>query len=210
MSKAENIEEVTRCAQALFASRGYDNISLREISQMAQIGLGTINFYFGSKEGLFKEVVERMVRKVNEHRLALLGSKPQGRTPLEHVMYALIWPIVSRAASDDPAERNVPRMIRWAHTGPAVVEQGLRNEFDSISDRLLSAICDAAPGLSRQDAIWVYSIVVASLYSRQVLDDRYAHLMPEKHPHGKARAEEQTARLVKFAVAGVSGLIAPG
>ncbi len=178
---------------------------MREIAHAAGIGLGTVNFYFGTKESLFKEIVESVVRKVNAHRLELLKGDLKGRTELEHVLYAMIWPILSRALSDDPVERNVPRMIRSIHTGPPQVEQARRDEFDSISEQLLSALEKGCPGLSRQEAIWCYSIVVAATYSWQVLEDRYAHLMGPG-AKGLQLAEEHTERLIKFCAAGVAAL----
>jgi AcrR family transcriptional regulator len=211
VTKAENIEEVICCAQALFAERGYEAISLREIAQFAQVGLGTINFYFGSKESLFSAVVVRTVREINAHRMAILSQceqkHPDGTPKLHQVLRAVIWPIVSRAASSDLMERSVPHLIRWALVGPPAVEATLRREFDKVSERLLSAILLACPGISRENAVWGFSATIAILYSRQVLDDRYAHFLDRTITSARTEtAHARCDRLVLFLAAGFIGL----
>jgi TetR/AcrR family transcriptional regulator len=44
-------------ALALFSQRGYDTVSVREITEMAKISKPTLYYYFGSKEGLLKTII---------------------------------------------------------------------------------------------------------------------------------------------------------
>lgn len=44
-------------AGRLFAARGYDAVSVRDITSAAQANLGAITYHFGSKAALFAEVV---------------------------------------------------------------------------------------------------------------------------------------------------------
>lgn len=211
VGKAQNIEEVTRCAQALFAEGGYEAISLRDIAQRAQFGLGTINFYFGNKESLFGAVVERVVFEINAHRLLLLEeavrNRPDARPSLEQVLHAIVWPVVSRAFSTDPLERSVPRLVRWALVGPPAVEAGLRREFDNVSERMLDAILKSCPELAREEAVWGYSALIAMLYSRQLLDGRYLRFVDQGMQLAAHETGEACARyLVTFAAAGFTGL----
>jgi TetR/AcrR family transcriptional regulator, regulator of cefoperazone and chloramphenicol sensitivity len=43
-------------AEALFAEKGYDAVSVREIIAAANCNLGAINYYFGSKKNLYLQV----------------------------------------------------------------------------------------------------------------------------------------------------------
>jgi AcrR family transcriptional regulator len=56
----ENETKITifRVAAKLFAEKGYNGASMREISEMSNVSKPTIYYYFGSKEGVFKELIQ--------------------------------------------------------------------------------------------------------------------------------------------------------
>ncbi|OQX89087.1 hypothetical protein B6D60_00210 [candidate division KSB1 bacterium 4484_87] len=45
-------------AARLFAEKGYNGVSMREISELSNVSKPTIYYYFGSKEGIFRELLE--------------------------------------------------------------------------------------------------------------------------------------------------------
>jgi len=45
-------------AEALFAERGFDGTSIRDISNKAKVNVSMISYYFGSKEKLFEKIFE--------------------------------------------------------------------------------------------------------------------------------------------------------
>jgi AcrR family transcriptional regulator len=45
-------------AARLFAEKGYNGVSMREISEQSNVSKPTIYYYFGSKEGIFRELLE--------------------------------------------------------------------------------------------------------------------------------------------------------
>ena len=49
---------IMECAVKLFASKGYDAVSVQEITTAANITKPTLYYYFGSKEGLLQEVIK--------------------------------------------------------------------------------------------------------------------------------------------------------
>ncbi len=52
-------EDILDVAEKLFAEQGFEAISVREISKAADINIAMISYYFGSKEKLYEEVVNR-------------------------------------------------------------------------------------------------------------------------------------------------------
>ena len=61
MSKTSR-DALLQAAERLFADRGYDAVSTRDIAEEAQVNLGAIQYHFGSKAKLFVETVHRLMQ----------------------------------------------------------------------------------------------------------------------------------------------------
>lgn len=61
-----------------FASRGFKGASLREISMLAETSHGLIRHHFGTKEALWKAVVDEHIQRMSEKHLPLF-------TQVEHI-----------------------------------------------------------------------------------------------------------------------------
>lgn len=59
IDKKEHIMEV---AVTLFAEKGYEGTSIRDLAQQADVNIAMINYYFGSKEKLFVALLESKAR----------------------------------------------------------------------------------------------------------------------------------------------------
>lgn len=59
-------ESILDAAEALFAERGYQGASLQDIGDAAGVSRGTPSYFFGSKEGVYRAVLERIFTGVNE------------------------------------------------------------------------------------------------------------------------------------------------
>ena len=46
-------------AARLFAEKGFDGISMREISEQSQVSKPTIYYYFGSKENIYRDLLKK-------------------------------------------------------------------------------------------------------------------------------------------------------
>ena len=64
-------DNILRAATKVFARYGYDGGSVEKISRAAKSFDRMIYYYFGSKEGLFVEVLEDIYRRMNDAELAL-------------------------------------------------------------------------------------------------------------------------------------------
>jgi AcrR family transcriptional regulator len=61
--KIKQSEKILNAAYSCISSRGYANVSLREIADEAGVVLSQLNYYYKNKEGLFSEVITIMIHK---------------------------------------------------------------------------------------------------------------------------------------------------
>ncbi len=57
--KIDKKDHILDIAERVFSERGYDGASTRTISGEAGVNMAMLNYYFGSKEGLFLAIFER-------------------------------------------------------------------------------------------------------------------------------------------------------
>jgi AcrR family transcriptional regulator len=88
-------EAILRAGVEAFTRAGYDGVGVREIAAAAGVTAMLVNRYFGSKEGLFAEVVD-----VSVTERTVLGSDP--RTLAHDIAAALVRRTAPEADTLDP------------------------------------------------------------------------------------------------------------
>jgi TetR/AcrR family transcriptional regulator, fatty acid metabolism regulator protein len=73
--KSDKKDQILAAAEKHFALRGYDATSVRDICQEADVNVAMVNYYFGSKEGLFREMVDAKATYMRGKLKALLTNK---------------------------------------------------------------------------------------------------------------------------------------
>lgn len=61
--ETDNVGRMLRTAWELFANRSYHSVSTREIAAAAGVTVGTINYNFGGKRGLYAEMLSRSMEQ---------------------------------------------------------------------------------------------------------------------------------------------------
>lgn len=76
-------------AARLFARKGYNGTSLRELAKAGGVRLFTIQHHFGSKQRLYEEILRRWDTEVQELMAGVLGAGGAPRQIVERVVDAL-------------------------------------------------------------------------------------------------------------------------
>lgn len=60
----ENTTKTTifKAAARLFAEKGYNGVSMREISELSNVSKPTIYYYFGNKEGIYRTLIKEALK----------------------------------------------------------------------------------------------------------------------------------------------------
>jgi TetR/AcrR family transcriptional regulator len=59
-------ERISECAAGLFAERGFAAVSMREIAEAADVSKPMLYYYFDSKDGLFRALIESGLQRTEE------------------------------------------------------------------------------------------------------------------------------------------------
>ncbi|RFU84717.1 TetR/AcrR family transcriptional regulator [Streptomyces triticagri] len=74
---ARSREDILRAAQSVFAARGYEGSTVREIARRADVDAALVHYFFGSKRGVFAAAVSDALRPA-ELAPAVLHGDPDG------------------------------------------------------------------------------------------------------------------------------------
>ena len=100
-------------AEMLFAERGIESTSLRAITSEAQANIAAVNYHFGSKDSLVREVFARRLRPLNAERLRRLNLVEGAAEPpaLVEVLDAFIRPVIELHLDMDEGGSHFVRMM---------------------------------------------------------------------------------------------------
>jgi AcrR family transcriptional regulator len=80
--KIDKKDHILDVAEKVFSEHGFDGASTRMISGEASVNMAMLNYYFGSKEGLFIAVVER---KITSFQDILINLSNTGMSPWDKI-----------------------------------------------------------------------------------------------------------------------------
>jgi len=162
-------EEILRVALRLFAHRGYLDTSMDEIAKEVGISKPAIYHYFGSKEDLFRTLLEAMRRR-HEEEIEQLRSR---HLSLPDLLEEMTRQTIAMMKENPDWLRLMIRIL----SNPTELR-----DFDGVAEidcavhnaeaRLINeAACDMRlrPGLTMEDFVYFYHGVIFSFIARCLL-----------------------------------------
>lgn len=129
-------EAIFAAAEALFSERGFDDVTVAEIADAANISVKTLFTYIGAKEELLFSGRPAVLDAV----VAAVGNRRLGQTPLVAAGQALL-----AAVDDQDPGRNLDAFLRMAGSGPAARSR-LRALWDDTEEALAAALATPRDG----------------------------------------------------------------
>jgi TetR/AcrR family transcriptional regulator, regulator of cefoperazone and chloramphenicol sensitivity len=141
----ETRERLLKAAAQLFADRGFKKVTVRDICRVARANVAAVNYHFGDKTGLYREVLQQAIetiRSTNDAaREAGKGLPPEER--LRQYLKVSLCRVMSTG--------NISWISRLVHrelSDPtpsldALVDQALRPRVDDLSEMVADILdCD--------------------------------------------------------------------
>ena len=161
-------ERILDVAERLFGERGFPATPLRDITAEAGVNIASVNYHFGSKEGLLAEVLERRLKPINTRRLELLDAVEaragNGPPELEAVIRAFLSPPFHSQRVWAANGQGFLRLVGRIHSE---TNEDFRatfvKQFDEVFKRFTAALRRALPNLDDAELSWRMLFMVGSM-----------------------------------------------
>jgi len=129
--QASPSQRILNTAFECLSTRGYANVSIRNIADEAGVALGQMTYYYRNKETLFLEVIDMMMRQYVCEIEKRLEAAPDNKQKL-----AALVEFFRELAGDNP------KLLRLFidFTAQALWIPSFREQLDSLLDRLAKLI----------------------------------------------------------------------
>ena len=141
----ETRARVLAAASRLFADQGFRKVTIREICRAARANVAAVNYHFGDKLGLYREVLQQAIDgmvRTNESAKAA----GEGRSPEEKLRLFIVFFLgqISR-----PEFATMHRLVQREVQDPTpvldtLVERGIRPRLEYLAG-VVAAMIDGAP-----------------------------------------------------------------
>jgi len=154
-------------ATRLFAGRGYQSVSIREIALAAGVNSALVNYHFGSKQALFEEIIRIYTADHVADRMARLAREKRrlGRLNLEDILDIYLSPLIEPQGFTDSQGILAQLHAVMIAERMDVFDQIAARAFASVNLVFLDELERALPHLSRQTITWrLFAIIGAMLH----------------------------------------------
>jgi AcrR family transcriptional regulator len=194
-------DRILGAAERLFAERGLEGASLRQLTAEAKVNLAAVNYHFGSKDNLIAEVFSRRLDQLGEDRLrALRTVQASGKATLEDLLRAFVEPALAMTIGESGGSAFM-RVLAHAYAEQnEQLRSFLSERYGHVLKTFADAFADVLPDLSRETLYWRLDFVAGALVYAMAefgLIRRRAGVSEKAH---RSRASQQ---FIQFAAAGL-------
>lgn len=158
-------ERIIEVAERQFAKRGFDGVSLRQITREAGVDVALVKYYFDSKQGLFDALLQRRADVLNQVRIEALEQvlARNDPAPVEEIIDAFTHPLLRVIVSEDASWRAYFGLIAQVNNNPEWGGKAMSHYFDPLVRRFIDALRNALPDADEVDIYWCYHFLSGAL-----------------------------------------------
>ena len=194
---------VLAAAERLFATHGLRAVSVRDITAEAGVNLASVNYHFGSKDGLVFEIFRRRAAELSRDRARMLheaAARHEGRPPVREILAALIEPPMRWSSPSHPRRIAMQFIIRARSEGPESVREHLRSDVSHLRP-FTEALKKARPELPPEEIYWRLHFVLGMVHNNRFAEFDRLHALSEGLTR-EGDVDSLLRRMLNFAEAG--------
>ncbi len=149
--------KILDAAEILFADKGFNGTSLREITSQAEVNLAAVNYHFGSKKELIKAVMSRYMNELGPRlesaliKICVDETKPS----LIEVFSAFIDPLLHLNNFKNNGTSIFLQLLGRGYTdSQGFLRWFLTTQYPKVFTSFTEAVHKAYPELSTEEMFW--------------------------------------------------------
>jgi len=206
MADSDTRQRILDAAELLFTQYGFEATTLRRITGAAEVNLAAVNYHFGSKEELIRELFRWRLTWLNQQRLQELdrleaeaGDKPLKPSQILEVFFGVA---LRMAADTKGGGRAFMRLLGRTYAKPSDFVRGfLAEEYAAVVARFKAALIKALPGVPGEEILWRFHFMLGAM-SYAISGTDALHIVAEDALDDDD-AEALYARLMSFMLGGL-------
>ena len=160
-------DRILDAAERLFARHGFYGISVRDITEAAEVDVALVSYHFGGKRELFTAVFQRRAEELNPERLAMLEEVRRTALPgvpsLEAIVNAFTYPLLERSARGGPGWKSYFALVAQVNNSPEWGPVLMTQHFDPLVEKFIAVLQEALPGCPPREVYWGYQFLTGAL-----------------------------------------------
>jgi AcrR family transcriptional regulator len=161
-------DRLLKVAEKLFAQKGYDSVSVREITNAAHCNLAAVNYHFGNKKALYQHMFRERWMSRAQRILACFEENLAGRdeTSFSSVIQSLAEAFIKGPLTDEERlyhfQLMTRELIKPTDAFEIVATETMRPFFEKLGQRLKPFLSD---GVDEERALLnILSIISMVIY----------------------------------------------
>lgn len=207
-------ERILVHAKELIARKGPVATTVRDISDVSGTNVAAVNYYFGSKDALMREVLIALLEPTNLRRSEMLSRARQLYgplpLPLHAILDALLRPLVESERGSDGGRLFVRTEQHLRAVPDSEYTRFVAAYFDPYAQMFMDEIQRALPHFTRSEVVWRYEFVRgAALHLLANCDPLSGKLSVLTDGHGMIDVEDNELVLREILANVMSGIASP-
>ncbi len=177
--------KIVEAATKLFAEKGLDGVTVREICAAAGVNVALVNYHFKSKEGLYAVCIERLFARIGGERIATLDKDVTDEAGWRRAVTEWVKGFSRVLHDQSAAYSSAAWAFRQEVIKPSAMYETLKDNFGLPVFNCLKNLLMMAVSTEREALLWMTSIW-AQLSASVLVDRRWQDVF---RPRGEGRAK---------------------
>jgi len=210
MELSETKRKIIEAAEIEFAKEGYSGASIRSITTKAGANVASVNYHFGTKEDLFRQMARYRFEPINELRLSLFdeleANYAPSAPPIEEVIEIVIRPIVTNFLAKGAKGAAFMRALGKALSEERPFMQQLQREMlKTIVARVHAFLIKAGKSIPEERIAYSMHFISCSIVGAMMQHSRLE--LMHGHVIDSQDAEKLSLSLTQFVAGGVKSVL---
>lgn len=143
----ESRARIVEAAAQLFADRGFDGVSVRELAKRAGVNAAAVNYHFGGKEGLYHAVIRKLIDDTEPMFAPMIERLRDGvarangdRAALAALASGLISGLIRSVLSSTNLHWRMPILLRESQQPSSAFAMLMQDRVNPVHDAIAELV----------------------------------------------------------------------